>query len=78
MRTPHALHLYIARERKVLSEGVALKSVVCQDPPKVRMVGENHTKHIPCLRGEEKRRWRIRRKKEEKEEEEEEVVVNDF
>lgn len=43
-------HLNISTERKVLPEGVSLEAVVGEDPPEVRVVREEHTKHVPDLK----------------------------
>lgn len=41
--------LHVSGQREVLPEGVTLEAVVRQDAPQVRVVGEEHTKHVPHL-----------------------------
>ena len=45
----YIVYLYISTEGEVLPHGVALKPIVCEDTTEVRMVGEEHTIHVPHL-----------------------------
>ena len=42
-------HLDISTKREVFPEWVALKAVVSEDPPQIRVVGEKYTIHVPNL-----------------------------
>ena len=42
-------HLHISRQGEVLSEGVTLEPVVCQNTSQVGVVGEEHAIHVPNL-----------------------------
>ena len=48
MREPNP-YLNIAAERKILPEGMSFKAIICEDASQVRMVGEEHTIHVPYL-----------------------------
>ncbi len=42
-------YLNIATERKVLSEGMTFKAVICENSSQVGVVAEEHPKHVPNL-----------------------------
>lgn len=50
------MYLYISTEGEVLPHGVTLKPIVCEDTTEVRMVGEEHTIHVPHLHHRMRRR----------------------
>ena len=47
-----SFYLNKATEREVLPEWVSLEAIVCQNPPQVRMVGKEHSIHVPYLEDE--------------------------
>ena len=42
-------YLHISGQGEVLPEWMALKAIVCQDAPQVRVVGKEHPIHVPHL-----------------------------
>lgn len=44
-------YLHVTRQGEIFPEGVSFKAVICQDPPEIRVVGKEDSKHVPDLEG---------------------------